>query len=191
MLSEKQFRERARGELRQIGDELLSVAGDRNIYWRVERDIIAHNPQLHNARNAFLDMLRGCYADAMTVRVLRLLSAGDGEVSLPAILARLADYPQLLQDRITEHEFADDRAALEQAAAALKRVAMPHTGRHERSLPALAAVHRELDAAIELLLPMVKTYYWIIADRHIDLEASYSGDALSIFQCAWAVPILA
>ncbi|MGA2904934.1 MAG: hypothetical protein ABSD98_13945 [Candidatus Korobacteraceae bacterium] len=191
MLSEKQFRERAKSELRQIGNQVLSLATDRDIYWKLEREIIQPNPQLCQARSAFLDMLRGCYADAMAARALRLLEGEDGGVSLPRVLAQLAEYPQLLHDKITESELADDRGALIQAAAELKRAVAPHAGHHERTLPALASTQRELDAAIDRMIATVKTYYWIVAESHLDLDVKHSEDPLSIFQFAWATPALA
>lgn len=191
MLSEKQFRERAKIELRQIGSQTLSLATDRDIYWKLEREIIQPNPQLCDGRSAFLDMLRGCYADAMAARVLRLLQGEDGGVSLPRVLAQLAEYPQLLHDQITERELADDRAALIQAAADLQRAVAPHVGHHERTLPALASTHRELDAAIDRIIATVKTYYWIVTESHLDLDVKHAENPLSIFQFAWAMPVLA
>src|SRR5580704_1448413 len=150
MLSEKQFRERAKSELREIGDLVLALAADRDIYWKLEREIIQPNPQLSDTRSEALDMLRGCYVDAMVVRLLRLLDGDEGGVSLPRVLSQLAEYPELFQDRITETEFADDRGALESTAARLRRFAASHVGRHERTLSALASVHRELDAAFSI-----------------------------------------
>ncbi len=188
MLTEKQFRERARSELRQIGAELKALANDRDIYWKLERNIVERNPQLKDSRSAFLDMVRSCYADAMTVRVLRLLDPGDGDASLSRILEQLAEYPTLLHDRISEQEFANDRRALQQAAVNLRRVALPRVAHHERTLSALASAHRELDAALDLMLAGIKTYYWIIADGHIDVEPDQSEDAMSVFQFPWAGP---
>ena len=191
MLSEKQFRERAKTELRQIANQVLSVATDRDIYWRLEREIIQPNPQLRDARSAFLDLLRGTYADATSARVLRLLDGQDSAISLPRVVAQLASYPQLLHDRITERECAADRAGLERAAANLKQVIEPHFAHHERTLSALAATHRATDAAIDLMSSTVKTYYWIVADSYIDLDVHHTEDALAIFSSAWAVPALA
>jgi hypothetical protein len=191
MLSEKQFRERAKSELRQIGDQVLALATDRDIYWKLEREIIQNNPQLSEARSELLDMLRGCYADAMVTRLLRLLDGEDDSVSLPRVLAQLAEYPELLHDRITEGEFADDRGALEGAAVRLRSFSASHVGRHERTLSALASTHRELDAALAVIIAVVETYYWIVTDGYIDLDVEYSRDPLSIFQFAWATPILA
>jgi hypothetical protein len=190
MLSDKQFRERARTELRQIGEQLLSLSTDRDIYRKFEREIVANNPQLKSARNPFLDMLRGAYADAMAARILRLLD-GDGPSSLPQFLTALAQHEQIMRDKITEREFTDDRAALQQAAVNIQRAMVPHSGHHERTLPALATLHRELDAALDLMIETAKTYYWIVADSYMQLDVKYCRDPLSLFEFAWAAPVLA
>ena len=191
MLSEKQFRERARSELRQIGNQLKALATDRDVYWKVEREIIEHNPQLKNGRSAFLDMLRGCYIDAMTARALRLLQPGDADVSLPRVLEQIGKYPDLLHGKLTQREYADDRKGLQQAVIQVKRVSVSRAGHHERTLSALASAHRELDAALDLMLSAVKTYYWIVSDSYIDLDVSHAEDPIAVFQFAWAVPLLA
>ena len=115
MLSEKQFRERAKVELRQIGKQVTSLATDRDIYWKLERDVIARNPALQSP-NPFIDMVRGAYADAMATRILRLLDSQVSGPSLLRVLQQIGDYPQLLHDKVSEREFADDRASLQQAA---------------------------------------------------------------------------
>ena len=191
MLSEKQFRERARTELRQIGEQLKGLATDRDVYWKLEREIIEHNPLLKDGRSSFLDMVRGCYVDAMTARLLRLLQPDDADVSFPRILEQLAGYSGLLDGKLSQREFVQDRGALQQAVINIKRAALPRSGHHERTLSALASAHRELDAALDLMLATVKTYYWIITDSYIDLDVSHAEDPMSIFQSAWALPILA
>ncbi len=191
MLSEKQFRERARTELRQIGEQLKALATDRDVYWKLERDIVEPNSQLKHGRHAFLDMLRGCYVEAMTARVLRLLQPADEDASLPRILEHLRAYPDLMHDRLSQREFTDDRKALQSAVLNIRRTAVPRAAHHERTLSALASANRELDAALDLMIAQVKNYYWIITDSYIDLEVSHAGDPLSIFQFAWAVPLLA
>jgi len=191
MWSEKQFRERARSELRSLGDHLKALATDRDVYRKLERDIVAHNPQLNNGRNPFLDMLRGCYVEAMTSRVLRLLEPADTDISLPGILEQLSSYPELLHGKLGEREFAEDRRGLQQAVVSIKRVMVPRAAHHERTLATLASAHRELDVAIDLLISQVKTYYWIITDGYLDVEVSHGDDPLAVFQSAWAVPALA
>ncbi len=191
MLSEKQFRERAKTELRQIGCQVLSLATDRDVYWKLEREIIEPNPQLNQARSAVLDMVRATYADGMTARVLGLLMNTQESMSLPRTLDQLSDYPQLLHDKITERELADDREALARAANNLARVVVPHIAHHERTLSALASTHRALDAAIDILVSTIQTYYWIVADAYLDMDVTYCEPPLAVFQFAWAAPALA
>ena len=191
MLTEKQFRERARSELRQIGEQLKGLVADRDVYRKLESEIVERNPQLRNGRSAFLDMLRGCYVDAMTARILRLLQPDDADASLPRILDQLVAYPDLLHGRLSQREFADDRRALAEAVLNMKRSTIPRAAHHERTRTALATAHRELDAALDLIIADVKNYYWIVGDSYIDLEVSQGGDPMSIFQFAWATPVLA
>ncbi len=190
MSDAKQFCERAKTELRQIGKQLLTLATDRDVYWKFEREVVQPNPQLSGSRSPFLDMLRSSYTEAMIARALRLLDGNEGAVSLPRVVAQLADHPELLHDKLSDGEFAHDRAALEQTADKLKGVAVPHGGHHERTLPALAAAHREIDAAVDLMIATVKTYYWIVAESYLDLDPKYSEDPLTVFNFAWAMPLL-
>ena len=94
--------------------------------------------------------------------------------SLPQVLTALAQHEQIMHDKITEREFADDRAALQQAFVNLQRVMVPHIAHHERTLSALASLHRELDAALDLMIETVKTYYWIVSDGYLQLDVKYS-----------------
>ena len=189
MLSEKQFRERAKSELREIGNHLLSLATDRDVYWKMESEIVQHNPLLHGKRSVFLDMLRSCYVDAMAARVLRLLDGNN--LSLPSVLSKLAQHENLLRDKVTEREFNNDRAALQQAAINIQRSLVPHTSHFERTLSSLASLHRELDAAVDMMTEAVQTYYWVIADSHIDLNVHHDSDPLAVFRFSWATPVLA
>jgi hypothetical protein len=185
MLSEKQFRERATVELREIGKQVASLGTDRDLYRKLEHDVIAQNPRLQDSRNPFLDMVRGAYADAMTVRVLRLLDADSSGLSLRRVLAQIAEYPQLLHDKVGDREFANDSAALDRGAANLKAVLDPRFSHHERTPSALASTHRALDDAIDAMITTLKTYYWVVAEGHLDLEPSYAEDPLGIFGFAW------
>lgn len=187
MLSEKQFRERARTELHQVAEQLKAIATDRAVYWKLEYDIVERNPDLRNARSAFLEMLRGCYVEAMTARLLRLLEPAAGETSLARLLQQLASYPELLHGRITESELVQDRDALQKAARTLRDTIIPRAGAHERTLTALTSTHRELDAATDLMLSIVKTCYWMVADGYIDMEPCPEEEPFAVFQSLWAV----
>ncbi len=185
MLSEKQFRERAKVELRQIGKQVAGLATDRDLYRKLEHDVIAQNSRLQGARHPFIDMVRGAYVDAMAVRVLRLLDAGTSGLSLRRLLVQIADYPQLLHDKVGDREFANDCAALDRAATKIKAATDVHFGHHERRPSAMAPTHRALDEAIDAMISNLKTYYWVVAEAHLDLEPSYAEDPLAVFRFAW------
>ena len=185
MPSEKQFRERTRIELREIGKQVASLATDRDIYRKLERDVVAQNSRLQDSRSAFLDMVRGAYADAMGVRVLHLLDPNGAGLSLRRVVMQIGEYPQLLHDKVGDREFENDCAALERAAVNLKAVMDPRFSHHERTPSALASTHRALDEAIDAMITNLKTYYWVVAEGHLDLEPAYAEDPLAIFRFAW------
>jgi len=185
MLSEKKFQERTKVELREIGKQVASLAADRDIYRKLETEVIKKNSRLQHSRSAFLDMVRGAYTDAMAVRVLRLLEADGSGLSLRRALTQIGKYPQLLHDKVGEREFANDCAALDRAAANLKAAMAPHFSHHERRPAALASMHRALDEALDTMISTLKTYYWVVADGHLALEPKYAEDPLAIFRFAW------
>ena len=184
MLSEKQFRERAVGELSEIGKQLLSVATDRDLHRKLETDVIRLNPRLSGSDSAVLTMVRGAYTDATTMR-LRRLFAFDANLSLRRLVAQMSEYPDLLHGKLTTKELSGDVGELERMAAYLKEHVDPHFSNHERTPAALATTDRELDRAIDLLIDCVKRYYWIVSDAYIDLDVSYGEDPLAVFCFAW------
>ena len=185
MLSEKKFRERTKAELREIGNQVASLVADRDIYRKLETEVIKKNSRLQHSRSAFLDMVRGAYTDAMAVRMLRLLEADSSGLSLRQAMTQIGKYPQLLHDKVGEREFANDGAALDRAAANLKAVMAPHFSHHERRPAALASMHRALDEALDLMIATLKTYYWVVAEGYPALEPKYAEDPLAIFRFAW------
>ncbi len=101
------------------------------------------------------------------------------------VLAQIAEYPQLLHDKVGDREFASDQAGLDRAAANLKAAMDPHFSHHERTPSAMASMHRALDEAIDAMIATVKTYYWVVAEGHLDLEVKYAEDPLAIFRFVW------
>lgn len=184
MLNEKQFRDRALHELREIGKQVLSLATDRDLYRKLEMDVIQHNPLLANNSSAYLTMVRGAYTDATTMR-LRRVFAPEANLSLRRLLTQISDYPEMLHDKLTSKELAGDVAELDRIGVYLKEHVDPHFSNHERTPAALATTDRELDRAIDLLIDCIKRYYWIVSDSYIDLDVSYSEDPLAVFRFPW------
>jgi len=185
MLSEKQFRDRVKVELREVGKQIVSLATDRDVYRTLETEVVRRNSRLQTSRSPFIDMVRGTYTDATAMHVLRLLDAENSGLSLRRVLAQIGQYPQLLHDKVGDREFADDCAELERAASNLKAGLDLHFSHHERTPSALASTHRALDDAIDAMISVVKTYYWVVAEEYLDVEVSYLEDPLAIFRFAW------
>jgi len=184
MLDEKRFRERATRELRAIGSQVQGLITDRELYRRLEKEVVQANSELAGNSNAFLDFLRGAYADATTMRLRRLL-ASEASLSLRRTIVRLSDYPELLHQKVNTREIAEDAAALDTMASHLKVQVEPHFVAHERTTGALAPTLRELYRAVELVTETLKKYYWVLCEGYLDLDAKFSGDPLEVFRKAW------
>jgi len=184
MLNEKQFRDRATRELREIGKQVQSLASDRDLYQKLETEVVPSNPKLSDSTSVFLAMLRAAYTDAATMR-LRRLYAPDANLSLRRLVAQVSEYPDLLHDKLTGKELTSDLADLDRTATYLKEHVDPHFANHERTPAALATANRELDRALDLLIDCVKRYYWLVADSYIDLDVSYAEDPLAVFRFPW------
>jgi len=184
MLNEKQFRERTLRELREIGNQVRGLTGDRDLYRKFEEEVIQPNSALTGNANPFLDLVRGSYTDAMTMRLRRLL-APEANLSLRRIMLQMAEYPDLLHHKVTTRELADDSAELDKLADYLKEHVEPHFSPRERTSGALASTQRELDRAMDRLIDLLKKYYWVVADGYLDLDVRYADDPLAIFRFAW------
>ncbi len=184
MLNEKQFRDRAIREFREIGKQVQSLTTDRDLYRKLESRVFAVNPQLADSSNPYLLMIRGAYTDAVTMR-LRRLFAPDANLSLRRLVGQIAEYPDMLHDKVTHKELSSDIADLDRLSTVVKEKVDPHFSAHERTLPALATANRELDRAIDLLADCVKRYYWIVADAYIEVGPTIDDDPLIVFHSAW------
>jgi hypothetical protein len=184
MLNEKQFCDRATRELREIGNQVQTLASDRDLFRRLESEVVASNPRLSDDSAALLAVIRAAYTDATTMR-LRRLYAPDANLSLRRIVGQLTDYPQLLHDKLTGKELASDVAELDRTASYLKEHLDPHFASRERTSAALKSANRGLDRALDLLIDCIKRYYWIVADAHIDLDPAFTEDPLAVFRFAW------
>jgi len=184
MLTEKQFCDRAILELREIGNQVQSLATDRDLSRKLETEVIANNPRLANSSSTLVAMIRGAYIDATIMR-LRRLFAPEANLSLRRILTQISNYPDLLHDKLTGKELAGDIAEMDELATVLKENVDPHFPQHERTPAALASVNRQLDRALDLLVDCVRRYYWIVSDSYIDVDVSYADDPLAVLRFPW------
>jgi len=90
-------------QLRHIANEIVGLIADRDLFRKLESEIVANNPQLSGVRNPVLEMLRGCYADSMSARALRLL-INDGNLALlKLMLAPPSAAHQMMLDRHVDY----------------------------------------------------------------------------------------
>jgi hypothetical protein len=182
MLNEKQFRERAARELREIGNQVQSMATDRELYRQLNAEVQAITELAGNG-SALLDLIRGAYADATTMRLRRLL-APEANLSLRRTIVQLDQYPDLLHQKVNARELAEDAASLDTMAAYLKEQVEPHFLPRERTPGALAPTLRDLDRALDLVSSLLKKYYWVLCGGYLELEAKSSGDVLAVFRAS-------
>jgi len=184
-LSSKNFLERALHELREIRNEVIDLATDRDIYWKVQHEVIQRNPRLLMIRSAYFDMLNDAYSHSAAMRVRRLVDKDSRTISLRRLLEELREYPDLLDGRVTEVELAADGVELDRTTAKVKNYVDQFIAHHQRSPIAEVPIHRELNAAIELLIRLLRKYYSLLAGSDIDVVVHYLEDPLTIFQFAW------
>jgi AbiU2 len=181
-LSSNNFLERALLELREIRNEVIDLATDYDIYWKVQRDVIQRNPRLLTIRSAFFDMLNDAYAHSAAMRVRRLVDKDNRTISLRSLLKELSKYPDSLGGRISEVELAADTEELDQATSKVKDYVDQFIAHHDRSPVATAPIHRELNVAIEVIIRLLRKYYGVLGGSDIDVVVSYLEDPLTIFR---------
>ena len=181
---ERRFRERARAELQGIAEQVQGLLADRDVYGRFEREVVARR-EAGGAGSAFVDLVRAAYTDAMTARLMRMLDAQNSAISLRRVLADIRVTPELLHGKLSLDELEREIASLDRLAMRINTAFEPHFTRRGRTLPTLAASHRLIDEVVERLVAIVQTYYWVVGDKHIDLQPTYREDPLAIFRSQW------
>lgn len=184
-LSSNLFRERALAELLEIRSEVLDLATDKDIYWKVQKDIIQRNVRLLTIRNPFFDMLNDAYAHATAMRIRRLVDKDNRTISLYRLLQELKGYPDLTGNELKQGELEQDIDALRNATAKVKDYVDQFVAHHDRTPTSSAPIYRELNAAIDLLIQLFKKYYGILQGADIEVVVSYLEDPMSIFRFPW------
>jgi hypothetical protein len=184
-LSSRSFLERALHELREIRDEVIDLATDHDIYWKVEHEVIQRNHRLLMIRSAFFDMLNDAYSHSAAMRVRRLVDKDNRTIPLRKLLEELKKYPELLEGQVADSELVADCAELDFVTAKVKDYVDQFVAHDDRSPIAEVPIRRELNAAIELLIRLLRKYYGVLARSDIDVIVDYPEDPLAIFRFAW------
>ena len=121
-------------------------------------------------------MLNDAYAHSAAMRVRRLSRQRQPDDFLRGLLKELSEYPDLSKGRVSADELAADIDELDQGTSKVKDYVDQFIAHHDRSPVATAPIHRELNAAIELLIRLLRKYYGVLAGSDIDVVVSYLED---------------
>jgi hypothetical protein len=181
MLSVDGFKLRAAYELIELRDEVISLATDRNIYWKVQREVIQKNARLLTMGRAFFDMLNDSYAYATASRVRRLVDRDHRTISLRKIVDEIGSYPELLAEKLTLEDWKCDLARLDTTCDGVKDYVDQFVAHHDRSPTATVPTYRQLNEAIDTVIALFTRYYDILMGTNIDVVTGYLEDPLAIF----------
>ena len=117
--TKKQFRERAVGELREIGEQVQGLTTDRKLYPSFETEVITANPGLAHSSNPYLALIRGCYTKATTMRAPSPAGSRRGPL-VTSVNSQISEYEELLHDKLTGKELNADLTELDNLHATLK-----------------------------------------------------------------------
>lgn len=185
MLSSSNFQIRASQELAEIRNEVLDLATDRDVYWKVQREVVQRNARLLGTRNPFLDMVNDAYAHATASRVRRLVDRDYRVISLRRLIEALGDYPDLLTGKMPVGDLKKDLAQMDRTCEKVKDYVDQFVAHHDRSSSAAVPTHRELNEAVDALIATFRKYYAVINGADIDVVVSYLEEPLSIFRFPW------
>ena len=184
--SRGELQERILMMLPKIADEVKSLATDRDIYWKVQREVIQRNPRFLEMRSPFFEMLNDAYAHGTAMRVRRLVDPTKGTISLTRLLEAMGrKNPELLGSRVPAAELAKDINELKATTLKVKGYVDQYVAHQDQSPTAPRPSYQELDTAIELLVRLTTKYYKVLAESDVDVAVSYLGDPLAIFRFAW------
>jgi hypothetical protein len=186
-LSEKNFIELARCELRELMHEVRELITDHDIYWKVQH-VIQSNPRLLVARSAFFDTMNDSFAHSAAMRVRRIVDMDHRTISLLRLLKNLVDYPGLLGGQITMLDLENDIRELEEATNKIKNYTDQFVAHHDRNPIADTPLNRELNRSIETIERLFRRYFNMLMGVDIDLSVNYLEDPLAIFRYSWIKP---
>jgi hypothetical protein len=184
-LSISNFKIRADQELIELRDEVMSLATDSDIYWKVQRDVIQHNGRLLTMRSAFFDMLNDAYAHATASRIRRLVDRDSRTISLRRLVEELMSYPDAFEKKCTLRDLQNDLSSLDETCKRVKDYVDQFVAHHERNSTAGVPTFHELNAAIEKIIAVFKRCYSILRNTDTAVVVSYLEDPLAIFAFPW------
>lgn len=184
-------------DLERLRDEILCLATDRDIYWKVQKEVIQRNSKLLTIRSPFIDMLDRSYAHATVASIRRLTDGRKGTVSLTRVLRELQGQPEKFVRHIGEvagekwvmqvnkKEIEQDLKSLQETCEPVKRYADQYVAHHDRVPDPELPKYRDVNKAIDELSRIFKKYYALLAGGDLEPVVSYLEGPLAVFRFAW------
>jgi hypothetical protein len=168
-------------QLNEIRCEVLALATDHDVFWKVQREVIQNNVRLLTMRSAFFDMMNDAYVHATASRVRRLVDRDPRTNSLRRFLDMLATCPDL----VSADELKKDLEELNVTCGKVKDFVNQFVAHHDRNRSSTVLTHRELNDAVETVIRIFEKYYQLINHSDIDMVVRYLEEPLSIFRFPW------
>lgn len=186
--SDERFFQRISDDLLDLKGDFVALVEDHTIYWQVQ-DLIKSNARLLVARSCFFDMMNDSFSYWAAIRVRRIVDSHRGTVSLLRLLRDIAAHANLFRGKTTEDDVRKDIRKLEDETSKIKEYVDQYVAHRDRHPTADVPLNRELSHAVEMLADMFHKYYAILRITDIDLQPSYLGDPLAIFDYAWRTKV--
>jgi hypothetical protein len=174
--------------LEEIRDEVIALATDRHLFWKLQLDVIQRNARLIKMNSPIIDLINDSYAHAAAARIRRLLDRNSRTASLLVLLKELRKYPAASLTKLRISELDVDTAKLVKSAAKVKTYVDKYVAHNDRYRLPDSPTHRELNDCIEVIVKVFRKYYAAIAGGDLDVVIDFRDDPLKIFEFPWIEP---
>lgn len=172
-------------EIDELRNEIVDLATDRDIYWKVQHEVIQKNARLLITTSAFFDMLNNSYAHATAVRVRRLVDQRSRTLSLRRLIQDLGRCPELFLEKFSKEDLRADMALLDATCKKVKCYVDQFVAHHDRNGSAAIPTHKELNEAVDTIVSVYRRYYGLLKNTDIDPLLHYVVEPLAIFTFPW------
>jgi hypothetical protein len=173
-------------QLLTIRSEILALATDHNVYWKVQREVIQRNARLLQMRSPFLDMLNEAYVHGTAVRIRRLIDRDGRTVSLRNLLCTVKEHCDLFRDNPSSAGLMRDLDRLDTVCTKVKAYVDQYVAHHDRErLEKNVPTYVDLNDAIEVIVEIFRRYYSAFCGADLNPVIEYSEEPLAIFHFPW------
>jgi hypothetical protein len=172
-------------DLNELWSEIMELATDRDIYWKVQHEVIQKNARLLSMRSAFFDIMNNAYAHSMASRVRRLVDRRQRTLSLRTLIEWVMKKPDLWHGKFTLQDLKTDLVVLDKTCTKVKRYVDQFIAHHDRSSSAAVPTHKDLNNAVDKIVDVFRRYHVLLTGSDIEPVLQYLEHPLAIFTFPW------